>query len=179
MGRTANYSNQTCSVAATLEVVGDPWTLLILRDAFLGLTRFEQWRERLGVARNVLAFRLKTLVKHGVLERQPYCQRPLRYEYLLTAKGHDLYPVLMTLRAWGDRHIYGEGREPQTYLHADCGHATTPTLTCNHCHNGVTSLNVVRARRTDREAALGIAPYAPVAAAINPPPKTRAGSAGS
>lgn len=179
MGRTANYSNQQCSVAATLEVVGDPWTLLILRDAFLGLKRFEQWRERLGVARNVLAFRLKTMVEHGVMERQAYCQRPLRYEYLLTAKGHDLYPVLMTLRAWGDRHIYGEGREPQTYLHADCGHAVAPHLTCNHCQNTVSSGNVIRARRTQHEVKLGIAPYAPVVEEMNPPPRTRAESVGS
>src|ERR1700760_4438135 len=107
MGRTADYSNQTCSVAATLEVVGDPWTLLILRDAFLGVNRFEQWRDRLGVARNVLAYRLKALVAGGLMERAIYCTRPTRYEYVLTDKGRDIYPVLMTLRAWGDRHVYG------------------------------------------------------------------------
>jgi DNA-binding HxlR family transcriptional regulator len=179
MGRTADYSNQNCSVAATLEVVGDPWTLLILRDAFLGLTRFEQWRDRLGVARNVLAFRLKTLVEQGLMERRAYCMRPPRYEYLLTQKGHDIYPVLMTLRAWGDRHVYGEGSEPQSYVHADCGHPATPELTCGHCQSIVTSRNVVRTRRSEREADTGIAPYAPVAVAMNPPPRTRAGSAGS
>jgi DNA-binding HxlR family transcriptional regulator len=179
MGRTANYSNQNCSVAATLEVVGDPWTLLILRDAFLGLTRFEQWRDRLGVARNVLAFRLKGLVERGLLERRAYCQRPPRYEYLLTDKGRDIYPVLTTLRAWGDRHVYGEGLEPQTYIHADCGHPVTPELICQHCQNQVTPGNVTRARRLEREASLGVAAYAPVVAAIKPPPRTRAGSAGS
>src|SRR5665213_3669367 len=105
MGRTADYSQQVCSVAATLEVVGDPWTLLILRDAFGGVRRFEQWQEQLGVARNVLAARLKSLVVHGVLEKRAYCARPPRYEYVLTAKGRDLFDVLLTLAAWGDRHV--------------------------------------------------------------------------
>ena len=87
MGRTADYTNERCSVAATLEVVGDPWTLLILRDAFAGVKRFEQWQERLGVARNVLAARLKTLVAHGVMETRRYSERPPRHEYWLTEKG--------------------------------------------------------------------------------------------
>jgi DNA-binding HxlR family transcriptional regulator len=179
MGRTADYSNQNCSVAATLEVVGDPWTLLILRDAFLGLTRFEQWRDRLGIARNVLAYRLKTLVAEGLLERQAYCLRPPRYEYQLTDKGRDIYPVLLTLRAWGDRHIYGEGAEPQAYAHRDCGHHVSPELTCNHCQTQVNANNIVRIRRSPAEADTGIAPYAPVVAAIKPPPRTRPGSARS
>ena len=97
MGRTANYSRQTCGIAGTLEIVGDPWTILILRDAFLGVRRFEQWQERLGVARNVLAARLKTLVAHGVMETRPYSERPPRNEYVLTAKGQDLRGVLLTL----------------------------------------------------------------------------------
>src|SRR6187549_3505720 len=101
MGRTADYTNERCSVAATLEVVGDPWTLLILRDAFAGVKRFEQWQEGLGVARNVLAARLKSLVEHGVMATRPYSQRPPRNEYVLTAKGRDLSPVLLTLSEWG------------------------------------------------------------------------------
>ena len=103
MGRTADYSKQSCSIAATLEVIGDPWTLLVIRDAFHGLTRFEQWQERLGVARNVLAARLKSLVQHGVLEPQLYSERPPRNEYVLTPKGKDLYGVLVTLHAWGEK----------------------------------------------------------------------------
>ena len=108
MGRTADYSRQSCSIAATLEVIGDPWTLLVIRDAFNGVSRFEQWQERLGVARNVLAARLKTLVQHGVLEPQLYSERPPRNEYVLTAKGKDLYGVLVTLHGWGAKHVYGE-----------------------------------------------------------------------
>ncbi len=132
MGRTADYSHQVCSVAATLEVVGDPWTLLILRDAFAGVRRFEQWQERLGVARNVLAARLKSLVAHGVLERRAYCERPLRHEYVLTPKGRDLYGVLLTMAAWGDRHVYGSCG-PQGFIHQTCGQRFSPMLVCEAC----------------------------------------------
>jgi DNA-binding HxlR family transcriptional regulator len=133
MGRTADYSHQVCSVAATLEVVGDPWTLLILRDAFAGVRRFEQWQERLGVARNVLAARLKSLVAHGVLIRRAYCERPPRYEYVLSPKGRDLYNVLLTMAAWGDRHVYGGTGGPVFYVHKACGRRFSPGLVCEAC----------------------------------------------
>ena len=133
MGRTADYSHQVCSVAATLEVVGDPWTLLILRDAFAGVRRFEQWQENLGVARNVLAARLKSLVGHGVLTRRPYSQHPPRFEYVLTPKGKDLWAVLVTLGAWGDRHIYGGRGSPVRYVHKGCGEGFTPAIICQAC----------------------------------------------
>ncbi len=133
MGRTADYSQQVCSVAATLEVVGDPWTLLILRDAFAGVRRFEQWQEGLGVARNVLAARLKTLVGHGVLEKRAYSDHPPRYEYGLSPKGRDLFDVMMTLAAWGDRHVYGELGCPAQFVHKACGMAFAPALVCEAC----------------------------------------------
>lgn len=134
MGRTADYSEQVCTVAATLEVVGDAWTLLILRDAFLGVRRFEQWQERLGVARNVLAARLKSLVGHGVLTKRAYSDRPPRYEYVLTAKGLDLHTVLLTMAAWGDRHIYGAaGHGPGGFIHEPCGQRFTAGLICDGC----------------------------------------------
>ncbi len=132
MGRTADYSKERCSVAATLEVVGDPWTLLILRDAFRGVRRFDQWQESLGVARNVLAARLKTLVAHGVLEKRRYSEHPPRFEYRLTDKGKDLRPVLITLSDWGDRHVYGE-KGPLHFLHEPCGHKLRPGLICMDC----------------------------------------------
>ena len=131
MGRTADYSKETCSIAATLEVVGDPWTLLILRDAFRGVRRFEQWQERLGVARNVLAARLKSLVGHGVFETRLYSERPPRSEYVLTAKGRALSPVLLTMAAWGDAHVYGEAGGPVRFMHGD--HAFKPELICACC----------------------------------------------
>lgn len=136
MGRTADYSQQVCSVAAALEVVGDPWTLLILRDAFAGVRRFEQWQERLGVARNVLAARLKSLVAHGVLEKRCYCERPPRHEYVLSPKGRDLHGVLLTLAAWGDRHVYGGGG-PACYVHKGCGGDFVPGLVCTTCGEAV------------------------------------------
>ena len=107
MGRTADYSNERCSAAATLELIGDPWTLLIIREAFLGLRRFEQWQTTLGVARNVLAARLKALTAHGIFQRETYSTKPLRQEYVLTAKGRDLFPILSAMLAYGDKHIYG------------------------------------------------------------------------
>ena len=144
MGRTADYSQQMCSVAATLEVVGDPWTLLILRDAFIGVRRFEQWQERLGVARNVLASRLKSLVAHGVLERSAYSEHPPRHEYVLSPKGRDLYGVLLTMAAWGDRHVYGGAGGPTCYIHQACGQHFTPARTCEACGAPVTPADLLR-----------------------------------
>ena len=144
MGRTADYSHQVCSVAAALEVVGDPWTLLILRDAFAGVRRFEQWQENLGVARNVLAARLKALVAHGVLERRAYSEHPPRFEYLLTAKGRDLLPVLLTLAAWGDRHVYGEACAPVHYTHRACGQRFSGRLVCEACGEEVAPGALIR-----------------------------------
>ena len=132
MGRTADYSHQSCGIAATLEIVGDPWTLLILRDAFRGVRRFEQWQERLGVARNVLAARLKSLVAHGVLETRLYSDRPPRREYILTEKGQALRPVLLTMADWGNKQVYGDNA-PVRFIHDHCGHAFTPRLSCEHC----------------------------------------------
>jgi DNA-binding HxlR family transcriptional regulator len=101
-----HYEGQeACSVAQALEIIGERWTLLIIRDAFLGLTRFDQFQESLGVARNVLADRLGRLVDAGIFERVPYAARPPRYEYVLTAKGRDLFTALNALRQWGDEHL--------------------------------------------------------------------------
>jgi len=131
MGRTADYSNERCSVAAALEVIGDPWSLLILRDAFFGVRRFDEWRRRLGVARNVLAARLKGLTAAGVLEARRYSDHPPRSDYVLTAKGRDLLPVILALKAWGDRHVYG-GAGPLELTHA-CGAPLEPRLVCAAC----------------------------------------------
>ena len=102
--RRTSFASMPCSVARTLEVVGEWWTLLIVRDALRGVTRFEDFQRRLGIARNILAARLDGLVEAGILERREYQQAPRREEYVLTSKGEDLRPVLAALRAWGDRH---------------------------------------------------------------------------
>jgi DNA-binding HxlR family transcriptional regulator len=146
MGRTADYSHQRCAIAATLEVVGDPWTLLILRDAFSGVKRFEQWQERLGVARNVLAARLKSLVANGVMETQLYSEHPPRKEYLLTPKGRALRAVLLTMADWGEVHVYGEGKGPFAFVHN--GHPYRPKLVCATCDEAPGERDV---RRIDQD----------------------------
>ena len=99
------YEGQNCSIACALEIVGERWTLLIVRDAFLGLRRFEEFQESLGIARNILTDRLHWLVSQDILEAVPYGSRPDRFEYRLTAKGADLFVTLTALRQWGDKHL--------------------------------------------------------------------------
>ena len=100
-----DYQGQNCSIARALELVGDRWTLLIVRDLVFGLSRFDELLESLGIATNVLTDRLNRLVDEGVVERFPYSERPERFAYRLTAKGRELGPVLLALMQWGDRHI--------------------------------------------------------------------------
>ena len=115
-----DYEGQNCSVARALEIVGERWTLLIVRDAFLGLSRFEQFQESLGIARNVLTERLNRLVDEGIFERVRYSERPERFEYRLTRKGRDLQIALTGLVQWGDKYVSesprgsesGTGRPP-------------------------------------------------------------------
>ena len=131
MKRTS-FGEMNCSVAQCLEVVGEWWTMLIVRDALLGVRRFEEFQTRLGIARNVLAARLEHLVDHGVFERVPYQQRPERHEYRLTAKGRDLWTVVVAMRQWGDRWAAPEG-PPVQMVHTNCGEATVAVPTCAHC----------------------------------------------
>ena len=119
LGRT--YESQTCSVARTLELVGERWTLLIIRDAFLGVRRFGDFAERLGIARNVLQDRLERLVEAGVLTKVPYQERPLRHEYRLTDMGRDLWPSIVALLQFGDKHLAPAAGPPMLLLHRDCG----------------------------------------------------------
>src|SRR5262245_20869473 len=122
-----------CSIARSLEVIGEWWTPLILREAFFGVTRFEEFQQRLGIARNVLAARLDGLVDHGVLERQPYDEARGRSDYVLTDKGKALWPVLVALRQWGDEWILGDGKEPVLLVHTTCGERSAGVLTCDAC----------------------------------------------
>ena len=130
--RRSSFEDMSCSIARSLEVIGEWWTLLILRDAFFGITRFEEFQERLGIARNVLATRLDTLVEHGVLERRPYDLRP-RYEYHLTAKGAELVDLLMVMVGWGDKWLAGDPGPPVLYRHHACGEISSVELRCAHC----------------------------------------------
>ena len=127
-----DYASQNCSIARTLEIVGERWTLLVLRECFLGTRRFDDFQKQLGIARNVLQSRLERLVDEGVLERRRYQERPPRYEYRLTAAGQDLLPVLIALMAWGDRHRAPAG-PPILILHEGCGGSVNAALTCEQC----------------------------------------------
>lgn len=129
----ASFDDMNCSIARSLEVIGEWWTLLILRDAFLGVTRFEDFRRRLGIARNILTRRLDTLVDGGVLERRTYDAARGRHDYVLTARGRALWPVLTTLRQWGDEWLTGPGNEPVLLHHDRCAATTRAVLTCEHC----------------------------------------------
>lgn len=130
-----------CSVAQCLEIVGEWWTMLVIRDAFLGIRRFDEFQQRLGIARNVLAQRLGKLVDAGILTKQAYQDHPPRYDYLLTPKGRDLWPVLTMLRQWGDKHAAPHG-PPLEVFHEACGHAGEWVLTCVHCNTRVTHADV-------------------------------------
>ena len=125
-------SGTCCPVARGLAKVGDAWSMLILRDLSLGLSRFEELRVSLGIAPNILTARLRRLVEHGILQERPYQERPLRVEYRLTAKGRDLYPVLVALLGWGDK-WYADDGPPVVLVHADCEHRADPQLVCGHC----------------------------------------------
>jgi len=127
------YDEQDCSIARALEVVGERWTLLILRESFLGTSRFDDFHHRLGIARNVLQTRLERLVEEGVLERLPYQERPARYEYRLTREGRDLLPVLVALLQWGDRHRAPDVGPRGAIAHASCGGAINAALRCERC----------------------------------------------
>jgi DNA-binding HxlR family transcriptional regulator len=139
-------STYQCSVARTVEVVGERWTMLILREAFLGVKRFDHIQRDLGIARNILSDRLGKLVDHGILEKRRYSDRPARFEYRLTAKGRDLYPIVVTLMQWGDKHAAGPAGTPVELVHEDCGHTTRPQLVCDGCGGPVHALNVHPAR---------------------------------
>jgi DNA-binding HxlR family transcriptional regulator len=123
----------TCSVGNAMEILGERWTMLILREAFYGVRRFTELQRNLGIARNILSARLQLLVRAGVLERRLYQADPERYEYRLTAAGHDLYPVVVAIMRWGDKHLAG-GDGPPLVLRHTCGHDASPVLTCSHCN---------------------------------------------
>jgi DNA-binding HxlR family transcriptional regulator len=127
------FADQNCSIARTLAVVGERWTLLVVRELALGRTRFGDLRERVGVSTNVLTARLDELVEHGIATKTRVAARGQVHDYRLTEKGYDLLPVLVALTAWGDRHAAGEDGPPRAWWHVDCVHETEPTLTCSHC----------------------------------------------
>jgi len=130
--------DQVCSVARSLEVLGERWTLLVIRDVFNGKRRFDEIQEDLGVARNVLATRLARLVEEDILEKRRYQERPPRYEYFLTEKGIELWPVMISMMHWGDRYLADEG-PPVVIHHKDCGGEVDGRGYCERCGERLTA----------------------------------------
>jgi DNA-binding HxlR family transcriptional regulator len=139
LGRT--YDGQNCSVAKSLELVGERWTMLVVREVFLGNRRFDEMASRLGIARNVLTARLGRLVEEGVLERVRYQERPERFEYRLTEKGIDLWPVIVSLVQFGDQYYAPDG-PPLVMTHKDCGGSVDAHRTCDRCGARLTARDV-------------------------------------
>lgn len=142
------YPGEACSIARALEIVGERWTLLILRDTYQGIRRFDDLHDHLGITRSVLTSRLTRLVDEGLLERRPYQTNPERFEYYATAKGRELWPVLMHLLLWGDRHYPAPEGPPRIVEHKDCGGRLTTELSCDQCGKQLAARDVVlRPRR--------------------------------
>ena len=138
----SDLAQERCSVARSVAVIGDRWTLMILRDCFLGIRRFEDFERRLGISRSIIAGRLKTLTDEGVLRRDAYQDRPVRHEYRLTDKGLALHPVMMAIVHWGDVHYAGDEGPPLIHRHKACGCDFTPVQTCSACGGAVTARDV-------------------------------------
>jgi DNA-binding HxlR family transcriptional regulator len=131
--RQTSFAQMQCSMARSLELIGDWWTPLIIRDLQLGVDRFDALAEDLGISRNLLAARLAHLTEHGIVVRRRYSEHPPRDRYLLTEAGQALVPVLWALTAWGDRWATPQGGPPLVFRHRRCGHRFTPTISCDAC----------------------------------------------
>ncbi|HTE86492.1 MAG TPA: helix-turn-helix domain-containing protein [Dehalococcoidia bacterium] len=141
MKRTS-FAAWPCSIARTVELLGDWWSPLVLREAFFGIRRFDDFQETLGIGRNILTRRLRRLVEAGILERRKYQDRPARFEYLLTDKGRDFFPVLAAMVRWGDRWLDGGRGAPVLLRHRDCGQLTTPELVCGECGEPIAARDI-------------------------------------
>ncbi len=131
--RWNELDEEICSLARTMSVIGDRWMLLILRECFTKVRRFEDFQSRLGISRGVLAERLKKLTDNFILTKVAYQQDPLRHEYRLTPKGLKLYPIMMSLVHWGDEHMAGKAGRPIVHVHDACGSEFDPVMTCSEC----------------------------------------------
>jgi DNA-binding HxlR family transcriptional regulator len=144
MGRMRwdTLSKEDCSLSRTLAVIGDRWTLLILRDAFLRVRRFEEFETSLKIARRVLSERLALLVDEDIFKKVPYQAKPVRFEYRLTQKGLDLYPAILHMVHWGDKHVPTKAGPPVVHTHVACGHDFRAVLSCSQCGAAVGARDV-------------------------------------
>jgi DNA-binding HxlR family transcriptional regulator len=150
--RWDELAKEDCSLSRTLAAIGDRWTLLILRDAFLRVRRFDDFEKSLKIARRVLTERLALLVEEGILAKVAYQERPARYEYRLTDKGLDLYPAILHLVHWGDKHYATKKGPPVLHKHLKCGHDFRAVLSCSECGEPVTAREVAARSTRKRDA---------------------------
>jgi len=136
-----SFANMHCSIAQCLEAVGEWWSLLIVRDAFFGVSRFDEFQARLGISRNILDQRLNRLAETGILVKVPYSEHPPRFDYRLTEKGRDLWPILTTMRQWGDKYEAPDG-PPMLVTHKGCGQPGEAVLTCATCREPIGARDV-------------------------------------
>ena len=153
-----------CTIARAAEVLGDGWNLLVIRQACLGVRRFEEFQRTLGIGRNILTIRLNRLVDGEILSRVEYQQRPVRYEYRLTDKGRQVYPILAAMAAWGDRWLAGPEGTPLVLHHELCDHDMHAEVVCSHC------ATLIDVRDVQGRYGPGIPPVAPFADAGRKPP---------
>jgi DNA-binding HxlR family transcriptional regulator len=140
-----DWSVENCPIGRAMEILGERWTVVVLREVFNGIRRFDDMRVRTDIPRQVLANRLAKLVEHGILRKEPY-QEPgsrQRYEYRLTQKGFDLYPVLVAIRDWGDRYLVDADGSPLSIVHRDCGDTVHTELRCEAGHTLTSPRNAV------------------------------------
>lgn len=134
---------RNCSVERTLDILGDRWIFLILREAFFRVRHFDRFQENLGIATNILSNRLKILVENGIMEKQRDKDDARRITYRLTVKGLDIYPIVLALMNWGDRWLAGKQGPPLTLVHKSCQHPLTPVMCCDHCGQPVVAREVI------------------------------------
>jgi len=140
--KLTSHSDKPCGIAQTLGIIGDSWTLLILRNCFLQTHRFADFQQQLGLTRHVLAERLAKLVDHGILKKVAYGESGKRFEYRLTQKGASLAPVFMALSSWGNEWLFEQGEAPIQYEHQSCGQTMQPVMGCSSCGGEIKGNNV-------------------------------------
>ncbi|MDD5494250.1 MAG: helix-turn-helix domain-containing protein [Dehalococcoidia bacterium] len=137
MRKFGQKSNASCSVERFVNLYGDHWTFLIIRAAFFRVRRFDQFLKEVGIPRSSLTYRLRALVNNGIFEKKLYCHHPRRYEYRLTQKGKDMYPLILTTLRWGDRWLAGKEGPPLQLIHKPCGQIIEPLTICDHCRHEI------------------------------------------
>ncbi|HEY2386442.1 MAG TPA: helix-turn-helix domain-containing protein [Candidatus Binatia bacterium] len=175
--RRTSFSQWPCSIARTMDFLGDWWTPLVLREVFFGSTRFDDIQRALSIGRNVLAARLRRLTAEGVLRRDRYQDHPPRYEYRLTEKGRDFYPVLLAVTRWGDRWLHGSKGPPILLRHTGCGQITRGEVVCERCRKPLPHAEVMaelpNGRKPDLDVRIAATYGAPRAGAPRKRPRTR------